>query len=36
MSYLRGHALIEKTGRRLLVRVKAVEDLYQRQRLRSA
>lgn len=34
MSYLRGHSLIEKTGRRLLVRVKAVEDLYQRERNR--
>lgn len=34
MSYLRGHSLIERTGRRLLVRVKAVEDLYQRERTR--
>ena len=34
MSYLRQHALIEKTGRGLLVRVNAVEDLYQRERPR--
>lgn len=33
MSDLRGHSLIEKTGRRLLVRVRAVENLVQRERL---
>ena len=32
MSYLRQHALIERTGTALMVHVDAVEDLYQRER----
>lgn len=34
MSYLRQRSLVKKAGRRLLVRVRAVEDLYQRERTR--
>ena len=32
MSYLRQRSLVKRAGRRLLVRVRAVEDLYQRER----
>ena len=32
MSYLRQRSLVKKDGRRLLVRVNGVEDLYQRER----
>lgn len=32
MSYLRQRSLIERSGRKLLVRAEAVEDLYQRER----